>query len=99
LAARGPVLFAKRTLTPTAVTAVVWVIVTLLTPPEPQDVLVKFYRQVRPHVTGWKPIAQLAAEVPPTRDLGHNLRAWLLGCTMVYAILLGIVKLCSGIIL
>jgi len=92
----GPVLFAKSTLTTTAVTTVVWVIVTLLTPPEPQDVLVKFYRQVRPHVTGWKPIAQLAAEVPPTRDLGHNLRAWLLGCTMVYATLFGIGKLCFG---
>ena len=95
-AGSGPVLFAKSTLTTTAVTTVVWVIVTLLTPPEPQDVLVKFYRQVRPHVAGWKPIARLAAEVPPTRDLGRNLRAWLLGCAMVYAALFGIGKLCFG---
>ena len=92
----GPVLFAKSTLATTAVTTVVWVTVTLLTPPEPQDVLVRFYRRVRPHVSGWKPIAQLAPEVPPTRDLGRNLLAWLLGCAMVYATLFAIGKLCFG---
>ncbi|MFY9582881.1 MAG: SRPBCC domain-containing protein [Candidatus Acidiferrales bacterium] len=45
---------------------------------------------------GWKPIAQLAPDVPPTRDLGRNLGAWLLGCAMVYATLFGIGKLCFG---
>ncbi len=95
-AGSGPVLFAKTTLTTTAVTTVVWVMVTLLTPPEPREVLLRFYRKVRPHVAGWKPIAQLAPEVPPTRDLGRNLLAWLVGCAMVYAALFAIGKLCFG---
>ncbi len=92
----GPVVFAKSTLATTAVTTVVWVVVTLLTPPEPEEVLVRFYRRVRPHVTGWKPIARLAPEVPATRDLGRNLLAWLLGCAMVYATLFAIGQLCFG---
>jgi len=85
----SPVVFAKTALMTTAITTLVWVVVTLLTAPEPEAVLVKFYRQVRPHVAGWVPIAQLAPEVPPTRDLGRNLLAWILGCAMVYAALFG----------
>ena len=92
----GPVLFAKSTLATTAATTVAWTVVTLFTPPEPQDVLVRFYRKVRPHVAGWKPIARIVSDVPPTRDLGRNLLAWLLGCVMVYAALFGIGKLCFG---
>ncbi len=91
-----PVVFAKSALTTTAITTVVWVSVTLLTPPEPQDVLVRFYRKVRPHAAGWKPVASLAADVPATCDLGRNLRAWLLGCAMVYAALFSIGKFCFG---
>ena len=85
----GPVLFAKTALTTTIATTVVWVIVTFLTRPEPEAVLVKFYRQVRPWLGGWKPVARLAAEVPPTQDLGRNLVSWVLGCTMVYLALFG----------
>src|ERR1035437_102067 len=45
-AGSAPVIFAKTTLTTTAVTTVVWVLVTLLTPAEPEDVLLRFYRNV-----------------------------------------------------
>lgn len=92
----GPVAFARNTLTITAVTTLVWVTVTLITPPEPQEVLLRFYRQVRPQVTGWKPIAAIATEVPPTCDLGRNLLAWLTGCIMVYAVLFAIGQFCLG---
>ncbi|MBI1740432.1 MAG: Na+:solute symporter [Acidobacteriales bacterium] len=88
-AGSSPVVFAKTALTTTAITTLVWVVVTFLTSPEPEALLVKFYRQVRPHVTGWTPIARLAPEVPPTRDLGRNLIAWILGCAMVYSALFG----------
>jgi Na+/proline symporter len=90
------VVFAKNTLATTAVTTAVWVVVTLFTPAESQDVLVRFYRRVRPHVAGWKPVVQLAPDVPPTRDLGRNLLAWLLGCAMVYATLFAIGEICFG---
>jgi SSS family solute:Na+ symporter len=92
----APVLFAKTTLATTAVTTVVWVAVTLLTPAEPEEILLRFYRKVRPHVAGWRHIAALAPDLAETRDLGRNLLAWLLGCAMVYAALFGIGKLCLG---
>src|ERR1700685_2147441 len=92
----GPVIFAKTTLATTAVTTAVWVAVTLLTPAEPAEVLLRFYRKVRPHAAGWRHIAALAPELPETRDLGKNLLAWVLGCAMVYAALFGIGKFCLG---
>jgi SSS family solute:Na+ symporter len=92
----APVIFAKTTLATTAVTTAVWVLVTLLTPAEPDDLLLRFYRKVRPHAAGWRRIAALAPEVPPTCDLGKNLLAWVLGCAMVYAALFGVGKLCFG---
>ena len=90
------VLFAKNSLATTAATSIVWIVVTFLTQPEREDVLVKFYRQVRPYVGGWKPVAQLAQEVPPTRDLGRNLLSWGLGCGMVYLALFGSGKMLLG---
>ena len=90
------VLFAKETLVVTVVTSLVWVVVTFLTQPEREDVLVKFYRKVRPYVAGWKPVARLAPDVPPTRDLGRNLLSWALGCGMVYLALFGSGKMLLG---
>ena len=84
-----PVLFAKTALATTAITTLVWVVVTWLTSPEPESVLVAFYRHVRPHVGGWEPVARLAPDIVPTHDLGRNLLCWLLGCAMVYAALFG----------
>jgi SSS family solute:Na+ symporter len=91
-AGSNPVVFAKTALTTSAVTTLVWVIVTFVTSPEPQEVLLKFYREVRPHVSGWKPIAQLTPDITPTRDLGRNLLSWVLGCAMVYCALFGLGK-------
>jgi solute:Na+ symporter, SSS family len=92
--ADDPIVFAKTALTTTLATTLAWVIVTLLTPPEPREVLEKFYRKVRPHAAGWKPIAQLVSDVPPTRDLGRNLLDWIFGCAFVYTALFGVGQLC-----
>jgi len=98
----SPVLFAKTALATTAVTTIVWLAVTLLTPSEPQATLESFYRKARPDVRGWQPVAQQIKEkdgvraVRPTRDLGRNLAAWLLGCAMVYLCLFGTGKLLLG---
>jgi SSS family solute:Na+ symporter len=88
----APVVFAESAITTTAITTVVWLIVTFVTKPESDAVLLSFYRKVRPDVTGWKPVAAMARDVPPTRDLGRNLWDWVLGCAMVYATLFGIGK-------
>jgi Na+/proline symporter len=95
-AGSAPVIFAKTTLTTTAVTTAVWVLVTFLTPPEPDEILLSFYRKVHPDAAGWHRIAALAPELPRVHDLGQNLLAWLLGTAMVYAALFGIGKLCFG---
>ena len=87
------VVFAKGAIMTTIVTTIVWVTVTFLTKPEPQEVLTRFYRNVRPDVRGWQRIADLEPSVPQSRDLGRNLYAWLLGCAMVYLCLFGTGKL------
>src|SRR5271169_2577707 len=87
------VLFAKNVLTTTLVTTTVWIVATVLTAPEPDNILLSFYRRVRPDVTGWKQIAALAPEIPATHDLGRNLWCWILGKVMVYSALFGVGKL------
>jgi Na+/proline symporter len=91
-----PVIFAKTALATTALTTVVWVGVTFLTSPEPQSVLVDFYRRVRPQITGWRGVAALAPEITPSNDLAANLVAWVLGCLMVYGALFGVGKVLLG---
>ncbi len=92
----GPVLFAKTALTTTVFTTLSWLVVTLLTRPEPQEVLLSFYRKVHPHVRGWAPVARLAPDIRPTHDLGRNLWDWALGCGMIYLTLFGIGKAALG---
>src|SRR6516225_1118848 len=87
------VVFAKGAIVTTIVTTLVWATVTLLTRPEPQEVLTRFYRNVRPDVRGWQRIADMVPEVPQNRDLGRNLWAWALGCAMVYLCLFGTGKM------
>jgi len=87
------VLFAKNILTTTFVTTAVWIVVTLLTAPEPDSILLSFYRKVRPDVTGWKRIGALAPEIRATHDLGRNCWCWVLGTVMVYSALFGVGKL------
>src|ERR1700733_6066601 len=95
-AGSGPVLFAKTAVTTTLITTLVWVVVTLITGPEPEAKLIEFYKKVRPDVRGWRPVAKLAPSVTPTVDIGRNLAAWLLGCAMVYLALFGIGRFVLG---
>jgi Na+/proline symporter len=86
--------FARGILVTVGVTTAAWLLVTFLTPPEPQEHLVKFYRRVRPAGPGWGPIAALAGdEVQPREHLAVNFVNWVLGCALVYASLFGIGKL------
>ena len=85
--------FANSALTTTLLTTFVWIVVTLLTKPEPERTLAAFYRKVRPQITGWRPIAAGAPNIPETHDLGRNLWAWVLGCVMTYSALFGVGKL------
>jgi SSS family solute:Na+ symporter len=72
-----------------AVTTVVWVTVTLLTAPASREILVSFYRLVRPAGPGWQPIAAEAGPVESPDSLPQSLLGWVLGCAFVYAALFG----------
>src|SRR5262249_49628620 len=63
-----PVDFAWLMIITVSITTVVWLAVTFLTKPEPDDVLVAFYRRTRPSRAGWGPMAKLAPEVQPAAD-------------------------------
>src|SRR3984893_2163671 len=87
------VVFAKTALITTAVTTVVWLATTLLTQPESDERLLKFYRRVHPTIHGWKRIALLAPEIKPVRDFAANAFDWVMGCTLVYCCMFGIGEL------
>jgi solute:Na+ symporter, SSS family len=92
----APDVYAKTIFLTVGVTSAVWIVVTFLTKPEPDNKLLEFYRRVRPGRSGWKPIAQLAPEVPDARDGWYNLMDWVLGCIMVYMVLFGSGKIILG---
>jgi len=88
--------FAIIVLITVAVTTAVWLSVTLLTKPEPREVLLAFYRRVRPSAALWGPIAREATDVVPRRDGLFSLMDWLAGVLMIYAFLFGVGNIIFG---
>jgi hypothetical protein len=84
------VVFAKSTMITTLATTGVWLLATLITKPENDERLVKFYRRVQPTIHGWKRVAALAPEIAPVRDFSANTFDWVMGCTLVYCAMFGI---------
>jgi Na+/proline symporter len=70
-------------------TTVCWLVVTLLTAPEPDAHLIDFYRRTRPDGPGWRRIAR-AAGLPATSSIGGLLVDWIAGVVLVYSVLFGI---------
>ena len=70
-------------------TTACWLVVTLLTAPEPDAHLVAFYQRTRPDGPGWKHIAARAGGPPPA-PLGGLLVDWIAGTLLVYAVLFGV---------
>ena len=89
LSSADPRGFAYIMLITVAITSAVWLSVTFLTAPEPEAQLVSFYKRVRPSAAMWKPIARLAPEVPPSRELKYSFFDWIAGCAMIYGALFG----------
>jgi len=90
------VFFAYSILITTAVVTVVWITVTMLTPPTDEKTLVAFYRHTRPSRRGWAHIAALAPDVQVEHDGWVSLGQWALGCLTVYLSLFGIGDLLLG---
>jgi solute:Na+ symporter, SSS family len=79
--------FALNLIITTAVTTVVWIAVTFMTPPEPRQTLYAFYQKIRPAGVGW---ARIAAELriePPRGEIGRNTVMWIFGVALVYSIM------------
>jgi solute:Na+ symporter, SSS family len=95
-AGNDAIIFARRTLLTVVVTTVIWLAATYLTKPEPQHVLLAFYRRVRPNYLLWEPIGKLAPDVTPVRDGWYNFFDWVAGCLMVYFGMFGIGKIVLG---
>ena len=77
----------------------IWLAATFITAPEKEDVLLSFYRRVRPSASFWGPIARKAADVPVQHDGACNLLDWICGCLLVYMTLFGVGKLIFGHVL
>jgi solute:Na+ symporter, SSS family len=85
--------FAYLMLVTVAITTVVWLVVTLVTSPEPTERLIKFYRRVCPGGPGWKRIAAVAGSENEGSRLSAEIVNWACGCVLIYASLFAIGKL------
>jgi len=89
--------YAKAMLITTGVATAVWLGVTLLTRPESDDVLERFYRRVRPGGPGWRRISRQLGygddRIPGGALSWVN---WLAGVTAVYSAVFGVGEFLTG---
>lgn len=79
----------SRLVTGVALTTLVWLLVTYLTPPTDAETLKRFYRKIRPMGGGWTKI--VGAEAAETEeDVSATFLCWFLGVAAVYCALFGI---------
>ena len=72
-----------------AATTIIWVVVTLTTPPTARATLLSFYRLVRPAGPGWNVVRAESGVAASPDSLAMSLLGWVCGCTFVYAALFG----------
>jgi Na+/proline symporter len=87
--------FAWLMILTTSFTTISWLIVTMLTKPEPEEKLRAFYRKVLPSKVGWSHIAALEG-VESKQSLAWSAVDWVAGCGMIYLALFGIGHLVFG---
>jgi SSS family solute:Na+ symporter len=89
--------YAKAMLITTVVATTVWLAVTFLTPPEPDAVLDRFYRKVRPGGPGWRRVAQRLGfgddKIPGGALSWVN---WAAGVAAVYSAVFGVGEFLTG---
>lgn len=96
LSAEEPRQFALLMVATVACSTLVWVTVTLLTPPVDEKTLIAFYRKARPGGPLWYPIRRKVANPTQVEPLWRDFAAWLAGCALIYCALFGIGKLVLG---
>jgi SSS family transporter len=77
-------------------TTIAWITTALVTKPTEQNVLIQFYKNIRPHAQGWGPVIKagiaqgiISTEQTHTGRLATEILMMFLGCTGVYALLFG----------
>lgn len=70
-------------------TIATWLLATFLTRPEDDEILIGFYRKVRPGGPGWHRVASQATDVEPDRHLGFSILAAVAASGIVYCVLPG----------
>jgi Na+/proline symporter len=87
--------FAWLMILTTLFTTISWLVVTFLTPPEPEAKLREFYERVRPASIGWGPIAR-TEDAPSRQSLLWSAADWVAGSGMIYCALFGIGRIIFG---
>lgn len=77
--------------------SIVWLTVTFLTQPETDEVLVRFYKKVRPAGKLWAKIYKEYQLETSKDSLPVSLRDWIYGVILVYSFLFGLGKLFFGL--
>jgi Na+/proline symporter len=94
--ARNDVHFSTHTalLMTVGVTTVCWLLAAYLAPPTDPEVLVAFYRKVRPFGPGWAAVRARAGALPAEAGGGENipmaLLGWFAGCTAIWSSLFAV---------
>jgi Na+/proline symporter len=70
-------------------TTFVWVVVTFLTKPEPDEILLSFYDKVRPEGKLWDRIRIKGGFPPAPTMIKYQLLGWLSGVVAIYSLLFG----------
>lgn len=91
IAGKSGVVFSPNTplLVTVFATTFAWVAATLLTAPEDDGTLVRFYTLVRPAGSMWGPIPAKAQVGASPDSIASQLLGWVLGCVFIYATLFG----------
>jgi len=85
-----------RLLITLGISTAVWVTVTFLTSPVPEEHLKNFYRRVRPGTGFWGPIVRVLPEIPVEKRGLNDLACWVGGVVCVYSAMFGIGKVVLG---
>jgi len=97
LDAGNPEQFAYLMLITVASTTVVWLTVTYLTRPVPEETLLAFYHRVRPGGAGWRRVSEAAGYgVAPIPGGALSWTNWLAGVVAVYTTLFGVGRILFG---
>ena len=89
--------YAKTMLITVLVTSIVWLSVTLLTPPETNATLERFYRRVRPGGPGWRVVStRLGLGKDPIPGGALSWANWVAGVVAVYCAVVSLGALLTG---